>query len=71
MLDQDLLRGHAETLIAAIADRPFARAVLHDGSNRPVAVIMLIDDPALAAKFAAMLPQIEARLGVELDDDPH
>lgn len=45
-------------------DVPIADAVLSSAENRPLGIVLVIDDPVIAAKFAALLPQLRARLGV-------
>ena len=66
MVDPELLRQTFEQVLGALqsAEAPLGRAVLHDDVNRPVAIILVIDDPETASKFAALLPQLEGRLGV-------
>lgn len=63
MVDPDLLRQNFDVLANGL---PFAfgEAVLHGDDGRPVAIILLIDDPETAARLAALLPQLKSRLGV-------
>jgi hypothetical protein len=39
---------------------------LHGDDGRPVGIILVIDDPEIASRFAALLPQLQDRLGVVL-----
>ena len=71
-MDPDVLKQTAAVLMEAVetlGDRPFARAVLHDGAGKPCAVIIVASDPDVASRLAAMLPGLERRLGVEIDDE--
>lgn len=72
MVDPELLRQTFEQVLSALRpadqppDSPLAHAVLHGDDGRPVGIILVIDDPEIAARFAALLPQLQDRLGVVL-----
>jgi hypothetical protein len=72
MVDPELLRQTFEQVLGALRpadppqDSPLGHAVLHGEDGRPVAIILVIDDPEVAARFAALLPQLQDRLGVAL-----
>lgn len=63
MVDPKLLQRNFDTLVERL---PFAfgDVVMHGDDGRPVAIILLIDDPEIASRFAALLPQLKARVGV-------
>lgn len=76
MTDTELLRQTFEQIVTAMHPSqvpddwippPLAKAILHSDARKPVAIILVIDDPDVASKFAAMLPQLESRLGVVCD----
>jgi hypothetical protein len=72
VVDPDLLRGSFEQVLTALRTSPatpLGHAVLHGDAKRPLAIILVIDDPDLAARFAAMLPALEQRLGVACESD--
>jgi len=67
MVSPDLLRASFEQVLAALhADgpAPFGHAILHDAQSRPVAIILVADDPEIATRLAALLPRLVTRLGV-------
>lgn len=66
MVDPELLRQSFEQVLAAMSAelQPLGHAVLHSDTSQPVAIILVIDDPDVASKFAALLPQLERRLGL-------
>lgn len=67
MVDPELLRQSFEQVLGAMnADdpQPLGHAVLHSDDGRPVAIILVIDDPGVAAKFAALLPELVRRIGL-------
>lgn len=69
MVDPGLLRQTFESVLGSMTDAPLGRAILHGDVGRPLAIILVVDDPDLASKFAAMLPLIYQRLGVVCDAD--
>lgn len=66
MVDPELLRQSFEQVLQALQEslQPMGHAVLHSDDSRPVAIILVIDDLDVASKFAALLPQLERRLGL-------
>lgn len=65
MIDREVLRGlFAGALDQLDQDVSFVDVVLSSAENRPLGIVLVIDDPVIAAKFAALLPQLRARLGV-------
>lgn len=60
VVEPDLLRANFDELLP----HDYGSAVLRGADGKPCAIIVLVNDPEIATKLAAMLPQIESRLGI-------